>query len=217
MELNAFPQTAVEQSFFSNIFDNPKIHLTIGNNALVLSNLYGRAIYNPQYFFVTSLFNLSSPFIDISCSEEQQKPILLVEKINSCLNILSISKKTLCSILNITRPTLYSWIERDDIKPEEKNIKKVAELYKILITLPEPMILYHEYVEEKIENESKSLLETIKTSENLLINEDIKRILNKVYLLTKERNKRLEKIFMKDNPYSKNKQDLILEDNIISL
>lgn len=76
-------------------------------------------------------FDLLNSFTSTNCFYEvESQSVLFSDKIGSVQSFYGFSKSDICKICEISRPTLYSWLENKTV-PEKKNIHKINMLYDI--------------------------------------------------------------------------------------
>ncbi len=220
MELSTRQRTSIFQSYCSNECDYKMIWFTVDNSSCFFIGNNTKTVFNPNTVIVSSLFNNTVSAVDISYRIEESDSIdlLFSEKINKIINTLSISKKKMCDILSITRPTLYSWLDNIDIQPESKNYKNVSSLFDIINSLKIQTPIYHMFIEEYMTGEQTSILEQLKKTETIKKdNKEILRLLKKACELTVERNQQIQHSLNGLDSISVNHQELLMEDNINSL
>ena len=146
--------------------------------------------------------------IYIETKSEKIDSVLFGDKIIKILDCLNLNKTDICKICNVSRPTLYSWINNQTM-PKDSNFEKINMIYEITKQLKESATtkIFSGYVEPVV-----SYLCSNNPNKNKL-SDLIKTAINQ----SRERIKRINSLRKseKTGTCSAEEQDLIQETNIM--
>ena len=154
----------------------------------------------------------SSTLLSVSAMATHEV-MLTSEKLRKAMRLLALSKKALCSILDISRPTLYSWLD-SSLEPGGLELKKINALYSLIEKsgISEP--LFRGYAETPIGGFSSSIVDCLTRKEYLDEASNLPKMLRAAESLTLERKERIEMRRGHIAELSEAEKDLILEDNL---
>lgn len=135
-----------------------------------------------------------------------------IEQVRFVLSFYGFTKTELASIIGISRPALYAWMDGTS-EPTGENYDKLAQLSQLAHEIdPKPVNpLFHGFINRVIPGYSKSLLEyLLSKSENI---NSLQGLVREIYRLTEERLERLNTL--PKARFATNSE--ILDDNLISL
>lgn len=170
---------------------------------------------NSNLTIPTDIINSSTTMFS-TVIENKSEMVLYSDKLKTLLNLFSLSKKGLCSILEVSRPTLYSWLD-NSVEPEEENPKKIDSLYNLVKENKLSSPLFRNYVENSLGDSNESLLQCLINQDYLNNPTKISHFINRIDELSKERLKKIQSHQVSDSSLSVSEQELILEDNLNSI
>ena len=135
------------------------------------------------------------------------------KKLRKAMRLLALSKKALCSILDISRPALYSWLD-SSLEPGGLDLEKIDALSSLVEKsgISEP--LFRGYVETPIGGFSSSIADCLARKEYLDEASNLPEMLRAAETLTLERKRIIAAHRIEESNLSEAEKDLILEDNL---
>lgn len=219
MEIATSMKTAIDQCFVNSL-NNKKVLFSFVESQHCKSDFSNeRNTYNPESCIPDSMFSVSTSLFSpasVISQETYNDDILISEKLKTIIRKLSLSKKGLCMILNISRPSLYSWLSAS-AEPEKENLKILNSLYSLIEKsgIEEP--LFRGYVENPVNGYSESLLEVLKKQTFIKNRQEVTELIKLISDLSKKRQEKINKHRITENRLSNESKDLILEDNLNSI
>jgi len=117
--------------------------------------------------------------------------LITSEQVRFVLTFYGFSKSDLARILEVTRPTLYAWLDKK-IEPTPENAQRLSLLVEIARSIdPDPQRpLFHGYVERPLPGHEQSLIQQLMDTK--MEKSSLKAAIEHIYHLTQERTRRLE-------------------------
>lgn len=211
-------RTAVDQCYI-NPWNSQKIEFSIVEPQHCQPNFIDETnTCNPTFCIVDSFFSASTSLLSPASivQQETQDSILVSEKLKTIIRKLSLSKKGLCKILDVSRPSLYNWLN-NSAEPEKENLSMVNNLYLMIEKSGVDEPLFRGYVENPVNGYNESLLEILEKHVFMENPQEVSDLIKKISYLSKERQKKINDHKITEDGLADASRDLILEDNLNSL
>lgn len=218
MEIGTNMRTAVDQCYI-NPWNSQKIEFSIVEPQYCQPNFIGETTtYNPELCIVEGIFSASTSLLSPTSIVQQKthNSILVSEKLETIIRKLSLSKKGLCKILDVSRPSLYSWLN-NSAEPEKENINMVNNLYWMIEKSGVDAPLFRGYVENPVNGYNESLLEILEKQSFMENPQEVSDLIKKISYLSNERQRKINDHKITEDGLADASKDLILEDNLNSL
>lgn len=218
MEIGTSMKTAVDQCYI-NPLNSQKIEFSIVEPQCCQPNFTGETnTYNPALCIVEGIFSASTSLLSPASivQQETHDSIFVSEKLKTIIRKLSLSKKGLCKILDVSRPSLYNWLN-NSAEPEKENLSMVNNLYWMIEKSGVDEPLFRGYVENPVNGYNESLLEFLEKHAFMENYQEVSDLIKKISYLSKERQKKINDHKITEDGSAAASRDLILEDNLNSL